>query len=141
MSEPAVTTTEGRICTHRPQNTSDQSTVAACKILTYDDCKVSALCQPRKTLCLFDKMWIRVKSLKTTSSTWFTTIDNLKGFDYVYTTNEESFTFSGSTYTDFLFMRDMNSSAGNKWSIAPKSSVIPATPSATAAVSVSSSYL
>jgi len=86
-------------------------------------------------------MWIRVKSLKTTSSTWFTTIDNLKGFDYVYTTNEESFTFSGSTYTDFLFMRDMNSSAGNKWLIAPKSSVIPATPSATAAVPVTSSYL
>ena len=64
-------------------------------------------------MCRFDKMWIRVKFLKASNSTWFTTNDNLKGFNYIYTTDEESFSFDGSSYTEFLFMRDMNSSAGH----------------------------
>jgi hypothetical protein len=92
-------------------------------------------------MCRFDKVWIRVKFLKSTSSTWFTTTDNLKGMNYIYTTNEESFSFDGTDYTEFLFLREMNSNAGHKWLIAPKLSVIPATASATASSSVSKSNL
>ena len=87
-------------------------------------------------------MWIRAKFLKPTSPTWFTTTDNLKGYDYIYTTNEESFPFDGSNYTEFLFKRgSISGSSGVKWLIAPKSSVIPASPSATASATVTSSYL
>jgi len=87
-------------------------------------------------------MWIRAKFLKPANPTWFTLTDNLKGFDYIYATNEESLPFHGSNYTEFLFKRgSISGSSGVKWLRAPKSSVIPATPSATASVPVSSSYL
>ena len=92
-------------------------------------------------MCKFDKLWIRVKFLKETSPTWFSTRDNLKGLDYIYTTNEESFSFSGSDYTEFLFWRALSVGGGKQWMISPKLSVIPDTPSLTVLATVSSSYL
>ena len=91
-------------------------------------------------MCRFDKLWISVKTLKSASSIWFKTIDNLKGFDYVNQANEKSYPYSGSNFTEFYFKRDLTS-GGMKWLTAPKLSVIPATASATSSATVSSSYL
>jgi len=49
--------------------------------------------------------------------------------------------FYGSNYTEFLFRRGGLSGGGKEWMIAPKDSVIPASPSATASVILTSSYL
>jgi hypothetical protein len=90
---------------------------------------------------MLNEMWILVKYLDSTMSTWFTTTDDLKGYNYILTTNEAVFPYASSSYTKFLFFRELNSSAGHKWFISPKLSVIPATASGSSSGTVSSSYL
>ena len=57
-------------------------------------------------MCLFNEMWIMVKYLGSSNSTWFSTKDNMKGYDYLYTSNEKVFPYSESNYNKFLFYSD-----------------------------------
>ena len=107
-SEPEVVDNEGIMCTHRPQFTDQVDAVASCKALNMEtNCSANTNCQVRTTMCQFNKMWIVVKMLEPTSTTWFSTNENLKGYDYVLTATEQAFPFHSSNFTEFLFLRKL----------------------------------
>ena len=88
-SEPEVVDNEGIMCTHRPQFVDQVEAVAACKTFgTEPNCEANTKCQVRRFMCRFDKMWIVAKELKPTSTKWYSTTDDLKGYDYVLTSLE-----------------------------------------------------
>jgi hypothetical protein len=73
-------------------------------------------------------MWIEVKKLEPTSTSWFTTNGELKGHEVVSTDKEIAFPFHSSDFTVFLFMRTLTA-GGHKWVRVLKSDVVPASPS------------
>ena len=80
-----------------------------------------------------------VKSLEKTATTWYSTDDDLKGYDYVYTDTERSFPFSKANFTEFWFLREI--AVGQyKWLRVVKANVTPATPSVDHQATTISSY-
>jgi len=90
-------------------------------------------------MCQFNKLWIGVRLLKSSSPTWFTTKDNLKGYDYINGNNEISIPFYAADFTEFWFVRTLTS-GGIRWMRVLKENAIPGTPSADFSASTISSY-
>jgi len=84
-------------------------------------------------------LWLQVKYVTSSSPTWFTTNDKLKGYDYRYGDNEKSIPFYAADFTEFWFMRTLTS-GGIRWLRVLKENVIPGTPSADFSASTISSY-
>ena len=142
MSEPATTTSMAKTCTHRRQYVSDPIAVNSCSAVAENDvaaCDLKPECQVRTSFCLFDKLWINVKYLNASSSTWFSGDDDLKGHEVVNTGTEHVFPFHSANFTEFWFVRTLTT-GGKKWVRALKANVVPATQSASFSASVVSTY-
>jgi hypothetical protein len=84
-------------------------------------------------------MWMEVKRLLPSSTTWYSTNDALKGYEYINTATEKSWYFHSSDFTEYLFLRTLTS-GGQKWVRALKANVVPEAPSTSFSASVVSTY-